>query len=99
MSPSPPPLVELFSKPDCHLCDEAKLVLRELQASHSFTLRIINITAQEALVAQYGEEIPVIYINGRKAFKYRVEPHQFVRRLRRTQGRTGRRPWHRIWQR
>jgi glutaredoxin len=94
-----PPVVELFSKPDCHLCEDVKALLRTLQAEHGFTLREINIADQEALLAQYGEEIPVVFINGRKAFKYRVDAQQFVRRLQRTQGDDGRRLWRRLWQR
>lgn len=88
-----PPLVELFSKPDCHLCDDVKALLRSLQSVHPFTLREINIAEQTELLAQYGEEIPVVFINGRKAFKYRVEPRKFVRRLRRAQPGTAKRLW------
>jgi hypothetical protein len=40
-----------------------------------------------------------VFINGRKAFKYRVDAQQFVRRLQRTQGDDGRRLWRRLWQR
>ena len=99
MSQLSPPLVELFSRPDCHLCEDAKVVLRELKSIHPFTLRIINIAEQETLLKQYGEEIPVICINGRKAFKYRIDPQQFARHLRRIQGRTDRTLWQRVWQR
>lgn len=84
------PLVELLGKPDCHLCEEAKHLLRTLQANHPFTLREINIAEHAALCRQYAEEIPVIFINGRKAFKYRIDVKQFVRRLQRAQQPT---PW------
>jgi glutaredoxin len=90
-----PPLVELLSKPDCHLCEEVKVLLRRLQTVYAFTLHEINIAEQEMLLAQYGEEIPVVFINGRKAFKYRVDPQQFVRRLQRAQRHASRR---RFWQ-
>ena len=87
------PTVELFSKPGCHLCDEAKALLRELQASHSFLLCEVDISTRADLLERYGEEIPVVFINGRKAFKYRIEPRQFVRGLRRAQARRWRLPW------
>jgi glutaredoxin len=80
-----PPLVELLGKPDCHLCEDAKQVLRSLQATHAFILHEINIVEHAARYAQYREEIPVVFINGRKAFKYRVDSAQFVRRLQRAQ--------------
>ncbi len=84
-----PPVVELYSKPDCHLCTEAKALLRRLQSTHPFTLREINIATDEALLERYGEEIPVVFINGRKAFKYRIDPRQFVRRLQRAHQQPG----------
>jgi hypothetical protein len=40
-----------------------------------------------------------VFINGRKAFKYRVDPQQFVRRLQRAQGHDARKLWQRLWQR
>jgi glutaredoxin len=96
---TPLPLVELFSKPDCHLCEEAKRLLRELQAVYPFTLHEINIATDTALQTQYGEEIPVVYINGRKACKYRVDAAQFVRRLQRLHPAAPPTWWHRLWRR
>ena len=88
-----PPTVEILSKPDCHLCDEAKALLQALQASHSFTLQEVDITTDADLLERYREEIPVVFINGRKAFKYRVDAKQFVRALRRAQPQRWRLPW------
>ena len=87
------PTVELFSKPGCHLCEEAKALLRELQARHSFLFCEVDISTRADLLERYGEEIPVVFINGRKAFKYRIDPKQFVRVLRRAQPRRWRLPW------
>lgn len=87
------PTVEILSKPDCHLCHEAKALLQELRASHSFCLNEVDITTRTDLLELYREEIPVVFINGRKAFKYRVDPKQFVRALRRARPRSWRLPW------
>lgn len=87
------PLVEIFSKPDCHLCAEAKSLLQQLQASYSFLLQEVDITTDSALLLQYAEDVPVILINRRKAFKYRVDPQQFLRHLQRLK-RPG---WRRFW--
>lgn len=91
------PYVELYGKPDCHLCDEAKALLKQLQSQYPFILREINIAEHPELAEQYAEEIPVIFINGRKAFKYRIDSQQFMRRLRRSQKVNNRwqrlRPW------
>ncbi|RMF83717.1 MAG: glutaredoxin family protein [Nitrospinota bacterium] len=75
--------VEIYSKPDCHLCEEAKAVLQEVQAEIPFTLLEIDIRSDPELYRRYEWEIPVIFINGRKAFKYRVEKRALIRRLQR----------------
>ena len=93
MTETLPPTVEILSKPDCHLCHEAKTLLQALQASHSFALQEVDITTEADLLERYREEIPVVFINGRKAFKYRVDPTQFVRALRRARPQRWRLPW------
>ena len=93
MSEIIPPTVEILSKSDCHLCHEAKARLQELQTSHPFSLREVDITTRADLLERYQEEIPVVFINGRKAFKYHVDAKQFVRALRRAQPRRWRLPW------
>jgi len=75
--------VTLYSKADCHLCHEAKAVLVSVQALQPFVLREIDITSDPALFAQFTEEIPVIFINGRKAFKYRVDRNALITKLER----------------
>lgn len=87
------PTVEIFSRPGCHLCEEAKELLRELQASHSFRLCEVDISTRADLLERYGEEIPVVFINGRKVFKYRIDVKQFIRGLRRAQTRH----WRLLW--
>lgn len=92
MTGNVPPTVEILTKPDCHLCHEAKALLQELQAGHLFSLREVDITARADIQERYWEEIPVVFINDRKAFKYRVDPKQFIRALRRAQPRRWRLP-------
>lgn len=73
--------VVLYGKADCHLCDEMKAVVEEVRREIPFALEIIDITSDPALTATYGLEIPVLVIDGRKAFKYRVEAGTLRRRL------------------
>ena len=95
MIPTSLPIVELLSKPDCHLCHEAKTVLHALQAQRTFTLREIDITTDPTLLARYHTEIPVVLINGRKVCKYRINPPQFLRAVQRAESPR----WRRFWQR
>ncbi|MDZ7267115.1 MAG: glutaredoxin family protein [candidate division KSB1 bacterium] len=75
-------VVEVYSRPECHLCDEAKAQLRRLQRRHGFVLREVDISADARLLAEYGTRIPLVWINGRLACKYHVEDRDFLRKLR-----------------
>ncbi len=73
--------VEIYSKPDCSLCEEAKRVLKQVQSRIPFQLIEINIEGDSTLFEAFRYEIPVIFIDGRKAFKHRVGEEELERRL------------------
>ena len=75
--------VTIYSKPDCHLCEEAKEVLLKAQRQEPFVLKEINIEEDAEADTAFKEQIPVIFIAGRKAFKYRVGERELLQRLRR----------------
>jgi glutaredoxin len=56
--------ITVYSKADCHLCDEAILALRRLQDEFKFALKERDITSEEALHRTYFDRIPVIEIDG-----------------------------------
>ncbi len=66
----------VYTKPGCHLCEEAVRLLTHLQAQTPFTLEEINIEADPALFAEYGEQIPVILLNGEFLSEYAVDEDQ-----------------------
>jgi glutaredoxin len=73
--------VVLYGAPGCHLCDVAKDVLERQRAVLGFDLEVIDISSDEQLEARYREQIPVVFVAGRKAFKYKVEPLELARRV------------------
>ena len=73
----------LYSRPGCCLCEDMKAVLAEVELYPSFVLEEVDISTQTELEARFGQEIPVLFVNGRKAFKYRVTSRELDRRLRR----------------
>jgi len=75
--------IEIYSRPGCHLCDEAKTVIERVQRRFSFALRIVNIETDPELERAYGEQIPVVFINGNKAFKYRVDEAELEKKVKR----------------
>ena len=73
--------VTIYSKPGCHLCEEAKEVLVPVLREFGATLREVNIESDAALEGRYRYDIPVIFIGARKAAKHRVDAAQFRRQL------------------
>ena len=73
----------IYSRPGCHLCDEAKASILAAGCEDLFRLEEINIDDDEELQERYRYEIPVVLINGTKAFKYKVDAAEFRNKLRR----------------
>jgi glutaredoxin len=62
--PSQPTIV-LYSRPDCHLCDEARAGLERMRDEGAeFELRELDIDGDDALLKRYLERIPVIEVDG-----------------------------------
>lgn len=74
-------MLTVYSKPDCHLCGEAMVLLRELQPELGFALQERDITADEALERAYFERIPVIELEGEVLCEYFVEEDVLRERL------------------
>jgi glutaredoxin len=74
--------VTIYSRPGCHLCEEAKSQIAPLLAEFSARLTEINIDEDPTLRARYDYDVPVIFLGARKAAKHRVDLKQFRRQLR-----------------
>ena len=72
--------VVIYSKPGCHLCDIVNAQLERLRESIAFELREVNILEDAASFERFKEEIPVVFMNGRKSFKCRLDERDFARR-------------------
>jgi glutaredoxin len=77
------PHVVLYSRPGCHLCEDAKAVLAQARARVVFDLEEIDISADPELFDEHKWHIPVIEIDGHTAFKLRVLPEALLERLQR----------------
>jgi glutaredoxin len=59
------PVVTLYSRPGCHLCDEARAeILAIRRALPAFDLREVDIETDERLLRTYLERIPVVEVDG-----------------------------------
>src|SRR5579864_4495642 len=73
--------VTLYTRPGCHLCEEAKSAIAPLLREFGAVLREVNIETDAVLEKRYGWDIPVIFIGARKVAKHRVDVEQFRRQL------------------
>jgi glutaredoxin len=73
--------VVLYSRKGCHLCEIVKESLAKLSRQGEFTWQEIDVDSSEALRRQFTDEVPVVFIHGKKAFKYRMDEQDFLRKL------------------
>lgn len=79
----------LLTKPGCHLCEEAKMVvdsaINKFKSEHSsenpIELTEVNILEDQALLDKYGEEIPVLQINGATHAYWRIDSERLIAAL------------------
>ena len=79
-------LVRLYGAQGCSLCDRARRQLERLQAELAFDLEEVDITGVEKLEASYREWLPVVEIDGERAFVYFVDEAAFRRKVSQSSG-------------
>ena len=73
--------VVVYSRKGCHLCEVVKESLSKLARRGGFTWSEIDVDSDTGLRRQYTDEVPVVFIDGRKAFKYHMDESDFLRKL------------------
>ena len=73
----------IYTRRDCSLCDEMERVIAAVAPCFNASLRRIEIDGDPELEARFGIEVPVLFVNDRKAFKYRCTERELRDRLRR----------------
>jgi glutaredoxin len=73
--------VTLYTRPGCHLCDEARATLERLRRQVEFELEEIDIEGDDALHRAYLERIPVVHLDGEHLFDYFVDERALTARL------------------
>ncbi len=76
-----PHQVILYSRKGCHLCEIVKESLQKLRRLARFALEEIDVDSDEDLRRKFTDEVPVVFINGRKAFKYHMDEREFLKKL------------------
>jgi len=73
--------VIVYSRKGCHLCEIVKESLVKLHKRGGFNWRDVDVDSDPDLRRQYNDQVAVVFINGRKAFKYRMDEQEFWRKL------------------
>ncbi|MBI3126338.1 MAG: glutaredoxin family protein [Candidatus Tectomicrobia bacterium] len=73
------PVLTLYTRRQCHLCEEAKEALRA--EFPNLPIEEIDVDTDPALAARHGEEVPVAFLGEAKAFKYRLDAARLRRLL------------------
>jgi hypothetical protein len=71
----------LYTRRDCDLCREMEVVIDEVIPRFSAQLSRVEIDGDSDLEGRFGTEVPVLFVNGRKAFKYRCSSRELRNRL------------------
>lgn len=82
MTPATPHHVVLYSRPGCHLCDDARAAIEAVRARHAFSFEEIDIETDDALLREYAVRIPVVHVDGGEAFEIEVPPGRLAELVR-----------------
>jgi predicted thioredoxin/glutaredoxin len=74
-------VIELYSKPNCSLCEDARAALLGLRARHAFELVERDVRSDPSLWERFRYDVPVVLIDGEVAYRHRVDPEEMERRL------------------
>ncbi len=73
--------VIVYSRKGCHLCEVVKESLAKLSRRGGFIWQEVDVDTNLELRRQFNDEVPVVFIDGRKAFKYHMNEQEFLRKL------------------
>ena len=74
--------VVLYSRPGCHLCDEARTILLAERERTAFAFEEVDISTSDALELEYGIGIPVVTVDGEEVFEISVDRTAFAELVR-----------------
>ena len=73
--------IEIMTKKDCCLCDDAKKIIEQVITDFPAELKMTDIESDPELFERYKEKIPVVLINGKESFVYKVHPVTLRKKL------------------
>ena len=71
----------IYTRRECCLCQEMKEVVEEASRGFPVRLSLVDVDTRPELARQYGEEVPVLFVDGSKFAKYRTDARRLRRKL------------------
>lgn len=79
--PLQPLRLELYTRPGCHLGNDLRAICERLAEDIAFDLTEVNIEADPVLRVRYEREVPVLFVDGRLAVRFRTSERELRRIL------------------
>jgi hypothetical protein len=86
-APRAPLELVLYTRTGCHLCDEMKGAIEAARLPVPYVLREVDVDSDPALAARHGLSVPVLAIDGRVAFKVRLDRERLLAKVARAASR------------
>jgi len=74
-------LLTLYSRPGCHLCEVMKATVEATISGRDVILDEVNVDLDSDLVGRFGDQVPVLVLDGRRIAKYRIDAETLTRAL------------------
>jgi thiol-disulfide isomerase/thioredoxin len=74
-------IFSLYSRPECHLCDDMLDALKEWQKQFKFEVKVFNIDDNQELTTRYAARIPLLAINDTEICEYFFDEKSFLQAL------------------
>ena len=74
-------IIEILTKQDCTLCDEAKIIVTKVLPDYPARLVMTDIESDPSLYEKFKERIPIVVINGKESFVYKTHETTLRRKL------------------
>lgn len=65
--------VTVYTRRNCHLCDEAAEVLAAFQSRYDLALEYRDVDSNPSWRQNFGQEVPVAFLGEKKLFRYRIQ--------------------------
>ena len=73
----------LYTRPECRLCDTMKAVVERETRGYPVSMTAVDVDSADELAREFGADVPVLFVGGKKFAKHRLEPGRLREKLRR----------------